>query len=201
MDFLRCVVERITYQNDDTGYCVIKVKAKGFNDLVTVIGSMAGINVGCVLSMRGEWKTDSKYGKQFSVTNWEETLPATALGIEKYLGSGMLKGIGTAYAKKIVERFGADTLRIIEETPDRLAEIGGIGAKRVDKVKKAWVEQKEIKNVMIFLTEHGISTAYAVRIYKTYGDRSIAVVRENPYKLAADIWESVSNQLTRLPKN
>ena len=188
MDFLRCVVERITYQNDDNGYSVIKVKAKGFADLVTVVGSMAAVNVGCVLSMQGEWKTDAKYGRQFSVIKWEETLPATVYGIEKYLGSGLIKGIGPMYAKKIVEKFGEDTLQIIEETPDELINVDGIGGKRVAMIKKAWIEQKEIKNVMLFLTEHGVSTAYAVRIYKTYENKSIEIVRENPYKLADDIW-------------
>jgi len=188
MDFLRCVVERITYQNDDNGYSVIKVAVKGFIDPVTVVGSMAGVNVGSVLSLRGEWKTDAKYGKQFSVSHWEETLPATAHGIEKYLGSGLIKGIGPVYARKIVDRFGLDTLTVIEEKPDSISDVPGIGAKRVEIIKKAWTEQKEIKNVMIFLTDHGVGTAYAVRIYKTYGDRSISVVRENPYKLADDIW-------------
>lgn len=188
MDFLRCSVERITYQNDDNGYSVLKVRAKGFTDLVTIVGSMAGVNVGSVLSLQGQWKNDSKYGKQFSVIKWEETLPATVFGIEKYLGSGLIKGIGAVYAKKIVEKFGVDTLKIIEETPDNLITVSGIGTKRVERIKTAWIEQKEIKNVMLFLTEHGVSTAYAVRIYKTYGDKSIDVVRNNPYKLADDIW-------------
>jgi len=188
MDFLRCVVEHITYQNEDNGYCVIKVKAKGFSDLVTVIGSMAGVHVGSMLSIRGEWKNDSKYGRQFSVTSWEETLPATVYGIEKYLGSGLIKGIGPVYAKKIVEQFGAETLHIIEEKPDNLISVEGIGYKRVSMIKKAWVEQKEIKSLMLFLTEHGVSTAYAVRIYKAYKDESIETVKTNPYKLADDIW-------------
>ena len=188
MDYLRCVVERITYQNDDNGYSVIKVKAKGFTDLVTVVGAMAGVNVGSVLALQGEWKIDSKYGKQFSAIKWEETLPATVYGIEKYLGSGLIKGIGPIFAKKIVEKYAVDTLKVIEENPDSLIDVNGIGAKRVGMIKKAWVEQKEIKNVMLFLTEHGVSTAYAVRIYKTYQDKSIEVVRENPYKLADDIW-------------
>ena len=188
MDKLRCVVERITYQNDDNGYSVIKVRAKGFDELVTVVGSMAGVNVGCVLSLAGEWRVDAKYGKQFGVAQWEETLPATVYGIEKYLGSGLIKGIGPMYAKKIVAKFGEDTLKIIEESPDNLIEVDGIGGKRVEMIKKAWVEQQEIKNVMLFLTEHGVSTAYAVRIYKTYENKSIETVRENPYKLADDIW-------------
>jgi len=188
MDFLRCVVERITYQNEDNGYSVIKVKAKSFSDLVTVVGNMTGVNVGCVLSVRGEWKNDSKYGRQFSAASWEETLPASVYGIEKYLGSGLIKGIGPIYAKKIVERFGAETLQIIEENPDSLIDVGGIGSKRVTMIKKAWAEQKEIKNLMLFLTEHEVSTAYAIRIYKAYNDMSIETVRENPYKLADDIW-------------
>ena len=188
MDFLRCGVERVTYQNDDNGYSVLKVNAKGFSDLVTVVGNMAGVNVGSVLSLQGLWKNDSKYGKQFSVIKWEETLPATVYGIEKYLGSGLIKGIGAVYAKKIVDTFGVDTLQVIEENPDSLINVSGIGKKRVDRIKTAWIEQKEIKNVMMFLTEHGVSTAYAVRIYKTYKDKSVEVVKENPYKLADDIW-------------
>ena len=188
MEFLRCVVERITYQNEDNGYSVIKVKVKGFYELVTVVGNMAGVNVGCVLTVRGEWKNDAKYGKQFNAVSFEETLPATVYGIEKYLGSGLIKGIGPVYAKKIVKHFGAETLQIIEDRPDELINVGGIGEKRVAMIKKAWVEQKEIKNLMLFLTEHGVSTAYAARIYKTYEDKSIGTVRENPYKLADDIW-------------
>ena len=188
MDSLRCVVERITYQNEDNGYSVIKVKVKGFYELVTIVGNMASVNVGCVLTVRGEWKNDAKYGKQFSAVSWEETLPATVYGIEKYLGSGLIKGIGPVYAKKIVKHFGAETLQIIEDEPDDLINVSGIGEKRVAMIKKAWLEQKEIKNLMLFLTEHGVSTAYAARIYKTYENKSIETVRENPYKLADDIW-------------
>ena len=164
------------------------MSVKGYSDLVAVVGNMAGISVGSVLSLKGQWKHDSKYGKQFIVEKYEETLPATALGLEKYLGSGLIKGIGPMYAKKIVSRFGADTLAVIEESPDKLIEVEGIGIKRVEKIKSAWVEQREIKSIMLFLSEHGVSTAYAVKIYKTYRDRSIAVVRENPYRLADDIY-------------
>ena len=188
MDLLRCIVERITYQNEDSGYSVIKVRVKGFSDLVTIVGNMTNVNVGCVLSVRGEWKNDSKYGKQFNAVSFEETMPATIYGIEKYLGSGLIKGIGPIYAKKIVKQFGADTLQVIEEKPDELINVSGIGEKRVAMIKKAWLEQKEIKNLMLFLTEHGVSTAYAARIYKAYNDESIKTVKENPYKLADDIW-------------
>jgi exodeoxyribonuclease V alpha subunit len=188
MDFLRCVVERVTFTNEENGFSVIKVKAKGFNDLVTVIGSIVSINVGSVLSLKGNWKHDSKFGRQFAVMEWEETLPATAYGIEKYLGSGMIKGIGPVYAKKIVQQFGAETLNVIEEETDRLIDISGIGQKRISMIKTAWQEQKEIKNVMLFLQDHGVNTSHAVKIFKTYGNDSIEIVKTNPYKLADDIW-------------
>jgi exodeoxyribonuclease V alpha subunit len=188
MESLRCVVERITYHNADNGYTVIKVRARGFSELVTIVGSMAGVNVGCVLIVRGQWKNDGKYGRQFVADNWEETLPATIYGIEKYLGSGLIKGIGPIYAKKIVALFSEETLNVIEERPDDLIKVEGIGEKRVSMIKKAWLEQKEIKNLMLFLTEHGLSTTYAIRIYKEYGDDCISIVRDNPYRLADDIW-------------
>jgi len=113
MDFLRCVVDRITFINEDNGFCVIKVKAKGFSNLVTVIGTMVSVNAGSILSLKGEWKNDSKFGRQFAASEWEETLPATAYGIEKYLGSGLIKGIGPIFAKKIVQQFGAGTLKLL----------------------------------------------------------------------------------------
>lgn len=188
MDFLRCVVERITFSNEENGFCVIKVKAKGFNDLITVIGSMLSVNVGSVLSLKGNWVHDRKFGRQFAVSEWEETLPATTYGIEKYLGSGMIKGIGPVYAKKIVQEFGIDTLNVIETETDRLINVPGIGQKRINLIKSAWQEQKEIKNVMLFLQDHGVNTSHAVKIYKAYGNGSIEIVKTNPYKLADDIW-------------
>ena len=142
-DRLRCVVERITYQNPDNGYSVLKCAAKGYNDLVTVIGNMAEVHVGSVLTLTGCWKIDSKYGRQFALETYEETLPATVYGIEKYLGSGLVKGIGPKFAKRIVNAFGADTLNIIETEPDRLIDVAGIGFRRVEQIKKAWIEQKE----------------------------------------------------------
>ena len=128
MERLRCVVERITYQNEQNGYSVIKCRAKGYSDLVTVVGAMPEVHVGAVLSLTGEWKMDSKYGRQFSVESFEETLPATVLGIEKYLGSGLVKGIGPKFAKRIVQEFGSDTLQVIEDEPDRLLQVPGIGS-------------------------------------------------------------------------
>ena len=182
------VIERITFVNNENGYTVAKMKSRGYYDLVTIVGNMPSVNVGAVVSLKGEWKVDSKYGKQFAVSSFEEKLPATAAGIEKYLGSGLIKGIGPVNAKRIVRTFQADTLRIIEEETDRLLQVEGIGPKRVEMIKKAWEEQKEVKNIMIFLQSHGVSTAYGVKIYKEYGNESIRVVRENPFRLADDIW-------------
>ncbi len=188
MERLRGVVERITYANEETGYSVIKIKCKGYMDLVTVVGSMATVNVGSVITIKGFWSSNPKYGRQFNAKEWEEALPASIYGIEKYLGSGLIKGIGPVYAKKIVQLFGEQTLDIIEEAPDRIIEVPGIGKKRVEKIKKAWQDQKEIKNIMIFLQSNGVSTSFGSRIYKFYGDKSIEVVKENPYKLADDIY-------------
>ena len=188
MEHLRGVVERITYQNEENGYSVIKCRVKNYTDLVTVVGSMPEVHVGSVLYIGGSWRVDAKYGRQFAMETFEETLPATVYGIEKYLGSGLIKGIGPKYAKKIVKQFGQDTLDVIEGEPDRLNEIPGIGTKRVERIKKSWTEQKEIKNIMMFLQGHDVSTAHATKIYKAYGNDSIKIVQENPYKLADDIW-------------
>ena len=188
MEHLRCVVERITYQNAQNGYSVIKCRAKNYSDLVTVVGSMPDVHVGSVLSLGGRWRIDAKYGRQFAMETFEETLPATVYGMEKYLGSGLVKGIGPKYARRIVQAFGKDTLEVIEEEPDRLLEVEGIGKVRVDRIKKSWAEQREIRNIMVFLQSHDVSTSHATKIYKTYGDESIKVVQENPYRLADDIW-------------
>ena len=187
MDFLRCVVERITYQNEDNGYTVLRVKAKGFSDLVTAVGNMSAVNVGSVLALRGEWKQDSKYGRQFMVQTFEETLPASVYGVEKYLGSGLIKGVGPKFAGRIVREFGADTIQIIEDEPDRLLDVSGIGQKRVEIIKKSWQDHKEIKSIMLFLQDHGVGTAHAVKIFKKFGADSIAVIKENPFKLT-EIW-------------
>lgn len=188
MEHLRCVVERITYQNAENGYTVLKCAVKNYNDLITVVGTMPDTHVGSVLSLEGFWKMDVKYGRQFSVEHFEETLPATVYGIEKYLGSGLVKGVGPKFAKRIVEKFGKDTLDVIEECPDELLKVPGIGNVRVDRIKKSWQEQKEIKNIMLFLQSHEVSTSHATKIFKTYGSESIEIVKENPYRLADDIW-------------
>ena len=188
MEHLRCVVERITYQNENNGYTVLKCAVKEYSDLVTVVGAMPDTHVGSVLSLEGMWKVDARYGRQFSVEKFEETLPATVYGIEKYLGSGLVKGVGPKFAKKIVETFGKETLNVIEDTPEELLKIPGIGKVRVDRITTSWQEQKEIKNIMLFLQSHEVSTSHATKIFKTYGSESIAIVKENPYRLADDIW-------------
>lgn len=185
---IRCVVERITYQNPENGYTVLKVNVKGYDDLVTVVGSLLDANVGSVLLIEGDWKMDAKYGKQFMAQKWEETMPATIYGIEKYLGSGLIKGVGPKFAKRIVHKFGTDTINVIEDNPDSLIEVEGIGKKRVQMIKESWERQKEVKNIMLFLQDHGVSTSFAAKIYKVYGNESIDKVKENPYRLADDIW-------------
>ena len=185
---IRCVVERITYQNQENGYSVMKVKVKGYSDLVTLVGNLLDVPVGAVLLCNGEWKMDKRYGQQFACETWEEVMPATAYGIEKYLGSGLVKGIGPKYAHLIVERFGTETIEVIEDDIERLYEVPGIGKKRVEKIRDSWEKQKDIKNVMIFLQQYGVSTAYAAKIYRQYGKDSIDNVKENPYRLADDIW-------------
>lgn len=188
MTKLRCVVERITYQNAENGYSVMKVKVKGYDDLITLVGNLLEVPAGSVLLCEGEWRVDKRYGQQFQCQTWEEVMPATAYGIEKYLGSGLVKGIGPKFAKLIVGHFGTDTIEVIETDIERLYEVPGIGKKRVEKIRESWEKQKDIKNVMLFLQGFGVSTAYAAKIYRQYGKESIDKVKENPYRLADDIW-------------
>lgn len=188
MQKLRCVVERITYQNPENGYSVMRVKVKGYDELVTLVGNLLEVPAGSVLLCEGDWKVDKRYGSQFVAQTWEEVMPATLYGIEKYLGSGLVKGIGLKFAQLIVNRFGLDTIEIIETDIERLYEVPGIGRKRVEKIAESWEKQKDIKNVMLFLQGYGVSTAYAAKIYRQYGKESIDTVKTNPYKLADDIW-------------
>lgn len=188
MTKLRCVVERITFQNAENGYSVMKVKVKGYDDLVTLVGNLLEVPAGAVLLCEGEWRVDKRYGQQFQCETWEEVMPATAYGIEKYLGSGLVKGIGPKFAKLIVGHFGTGTIEVIETDIERLYEVPGISKKRVEKIRESWEKQKDIKNVMLFLQGFGVSTAYAAKIYRQYGKESIDNVKENPYRLADDIW-------------
>ena len=185
---IRGVVERITYQNPENGYTVLKCAVKNYSDLVTVVGNLLDVNVGSVLLVDGNWKIDSKYGRQFLAESWEETMPATVFGIEKYLGSGLIKGVGPKFAKRIVQKFGTETIEVIESDEKRLLEVEGIGKKRIRMIHESWEKQKEIKNIMLFLQDHGVSTAFAGKIYRQYGNESIQIVKENPFRLADDIW-------------
>jgi exodeoxyribonuclease V alpha subunit len=183
------VLERITYANEENGYTVARVDTgRGAGDLLTVVGALLGAQVGESLRMEGRWGSHPQYGKQFTVENYTTVLPATVQGIRRYLGSGLVKGIGPIFADRITQHFGLDTLQIIEEEPKRLIEVPGLGPKRTKKIAEAWEEQKAIKEVMLFLQTVEVSTSIAVRIYKKYGDASISVVKNQPYRLAADVW-------------
>ncbi|GGV11853.1 ATP-dependent RecD-like DNA helicase [Streptomyces griseoflavus] len=186
---LEGVLERITYANEENGYTVARVDTgRGAGDLLTVVGALLGAQVGESLRMEGRWGSHPQYGKQFHVENYTTVLPATVQGIRRYLGSGLVKGIGPVFADRITRHFGVDTLTVIEEEPKRLIEVPGLGPKRTKKIADAWEEQKAIKEVMLFLQTVEVSTSIAVRIYKKYGDASISVVRNQPYRLASDVW-------------
>jgi exodeoxyribonuclease V alpha subunit len=181
-------VERITYRNEENSYTIAKVKVGGRHDLVTVVGNLLAVTPGEVLKLKGEWHNHPKFGEQFKIASYESVVPATIKGIERYLGSGLIKGVGPVMAKRLVSRFGVETLSIIEAKVSRLREVEGIGDKRIEMIKRAWDDQKEIRDVMVFLQGHDVSPAYAAKIYKQYGKESIKVVRENPYRLASDIF-------------
>jgi exodeoxyribonuclease V alpha subunit len=181
-------IERITYTNDENGFTVARVKVHGRQDLVCVVGNLMAPMAGEVIKMQGEWANHPKFGEQFKIVFYKSMVPASVHGIQKYLGSGLIKGIGPIMAKRIVKRFGKDTLDIIETEVEKLTEVEGIGAKRISMIKKAWTDQKEIREVMIFLQNHGVSSGYATKIFKQYGNESIKVVTENPYRMATDIF-------------
>ncbi|MFE3324701.1 ATP-dependent RecD-like DNA helicase [Streptomyces sp. NPDC059176] len=183
------VLERITYANEENGYTVARVDTgRGGGELLTVVGSLLGAQPGESLRMEGRWGSHPQYGKQFSVENYTTVLPATVQGIRRYLGSGLIKGIGPKIAERIVDHFGAETLDVIELQPEKLIDVPGLGPKRTKMIGAAWEEQKAIKEVMVFLQGVGVSTSIAVRIYKKYEDASISVVKNQPYRLAADVW-------------
>jgi exodeoxyribonuclease V alpha subunit len=181
-------IEHITYFNEENGFTIAKVKVDGRRDPVTVRGILMGPLPGEVLTMQGEWTHHPKYGEQFRVVDYRTAVPASVYGIQKYLGSGLIKGIGPVMARRIVKKFGKKTLEIIEEEPERLAEIEGIGNKRIVMIKAAWDAQREIRDVMLFLQGHDVSSGYAAKIFKAYGNTAIQVVRNNPYRLASDIF-------------
>ncbi|MCP4474809.1 MAG: ATP-dependent RecD-like DNA helicase, partial [Gammaproteobacteria bacterium] len=180
-------VERVTFHNPESGFCVLRTKVKGHRDVITVVGNAASITAGEYIECVGNWINDTNHGLQFKALQLKAVPPTTLEGIEKYLGSGMVKGIGPHFAKKLVVAFGEEVFDVIDQTPKRLMELEGIGPKRQKCVTAAWAEQKAIREIMVFLQSHNVGTARAVRIYKTYGDKAIARVQENPYRLALDI--------------
>ena len=201
MDILTGAVERITYYNPENGYTVLRLRPEtkmahrmagsksilNADGLATVVGSLPELSPGEHVRLQGSWDNHPKHGPQFKVEVCEQTLPATVAGIEGYLGSGLIKGIGPRFAERIVAAFQGDTFEVIEHTPERLREVPGIGAGRMNKITRAWREQKQVKEIMVFLHGHGVSTNLAVKIYKTYGDEALQVVQENPYQLERDI--------------
>ena len=184
---LEGVLERIVFFNEENSFTVARLQVPGKKDLVTIVGALPLPTPGETLRLKGQWVVDTKFGQQFRVESCLSVLPATIIGIQKYLGSSLIKGIGPIMAKRIVDKFGLDTFDIIEENPERLTEIDGIGPIRTERITKAWQEQKQIREVMVFLQGHEISPAYAVKIFKAYGDKAVSVVKENPYRLALDI--------------
>lgn len=188
IEHLQGIVERLTYHSEESGYTVARLKVPRASELVTITGNFANIQAGQTLQLQGLWKEHPKFGTQFQVMQYRETKPATLTGIEKYLGSGLIKGVGPVTAKRIVAHFGLETLEIIEHQIERLEEVPGIAQKRVKSIQTAWMTQKAIKEVMLFLQSHGVSTTYAVKIYKQYGDAAIETVTHNPYQLAIDVY-------------
>ena len=185
---IRGVVERITYQNEESGYGVIKVRVKGFSELLPLTGKFIEISVGTVIEAKGNFVVNKKFGKQFSVKEYKESLPASIYGIEKYLGSGLIEGIGPKFAKQIVEKFGENTINVIENDPMRLLDIPNIGVKRVHSIKESWRKHKNIKDLMIFLSECNVSTSIAHKIYKVYGEESVTKLKENPFRIVDDVY-------------
>lgn len=188
LENLMGTIERITFHNPETGFCILRLRVKGRSTIATVVGTAVSIHVGEAVELQGHWLQDSTYGLQFKAVNLRTLVPTTLVAIEKYLGSGMIKGIGPHFAKKLVSAFGVDTLEIIEHNPERLLELSGIGEKRQKQLLADWQAQKSIRDIMVFLQGCQISSARAVRIYKTYGDQAVAKLKENPYRLARDIY-------------
>ena len=188
MEKITCTIEHITYQNPDNGYAVLQASVKGYRENQTLVGTFHEVTVGAVLIVEGQWRVDKRYGRQFAAESWSETLPATIVGIEKYLGSGLVKGIGPKMAKQIVAHFGLQTFEVIENDIEKLLEVPGIGKGRIGKIHDSWEKQKDVKDIMVFLQGHGVSSTYAAKIYKQYGKESIEKVQTNPYCLADDIW-------------
>ena len=187
MDVLIGTVEKFLYKNDENSFAVFVIHV-GKDQTVIVKGCAPGVQPGSSVEIQGSWTVHPKFGKQFDATSVSVALPKSTIGLKKYLGSGIIKGVGKVYAEKLVDFFGSDVLDIIEHHPEKLCKVPGIGQKRIEQITKGWVEQKEIATVMIFLQEKGASSSYATRIYKHYKASAIAVMTENPYRIAQEVW-------------
>ncbi len=188
MDSIFGYIERITFQNTENGYTIAQLKGTQRSELMCIVGFMPTVTPGVTVRCFGGWKQHLVHGRQFMVSEYRIEAPADIAGIKKYLGSGLIKGIGPTYAARIVEQFDVDTLTIIDQSPERLKEVKGLGKKRLEQIKECWSQQKSIREVMIFLQTYGVSPTYAQKIYKSYGSQSIQKVKENPYCLARDIF-------------
>ena len=189
MERLQGIVDRITFQNAETGYTVARLQAEGHRgDPVTVVGELLSLNPGESVVLEGEWLTHKQYGRQFKISSYQMVYPSSVEGMRRYLGSGLIKGVGPVTAKRIVNHFAEETLQVIEQEPDRLTEVEGLGAKRARLIVKAWEAQREIHNVMLFLQTHGVGTGFAVKIWKRYGQEAVSMIQENPYRLATEVW-------------
>jgi exodeoxyribonuclease V alpha subunit len=185
---LEGTLERFVYRDAGSPFVVARLSPAGGGDVVSIVGTLGGVEIGTSLRLHGSWETDRRYGRQFRIRSYQAITPATLAGIERYLGSGMIQGLGPELAKRIVARFGERTLEIIHDHPERLTEVEGIGKVRAERIRAKWQEQREVEDVMVFLQGHGVSPAFAWRIYKRYGAAAVALVRENPYRLALEVW-------------
>jgi exodeoxyribonuclease V alpha subunit len=180
-------IDRITFTDEENGFTIARVLVTGRHEPVTVVGTLMAPTIGEILDMTGEWSNHPRFGRQFKVSDYHTRVPATVSGIRKYLGSGMIRGLGPVMAGRIVDKFGTRTLDVIDSQVQRLSEVEGIGKKRIAMISKAWEGQSEIRNVMLFLHSHGVSAGYASKVFRQYGNQSINVVKKNPYRLATDI--------------
>jgi exodeoxyribonuclease V alpha subunit len=181
------IIERVTFHNAETGFCVLRVKVRGHRDLATVLGSAAEVHAGEQIQASGRWQQHREHGLQFRASFLQVVPPSSLEGIRRYLGSGLIKGIGPHFADRLVKAFGEGVFDVIERAPERLLEVDGIGKTRLQRITSGWAEQKAIREIMVFLQSHGVGTSRAVRIFKTYGADAIPLVNENPYRLASDI--------------
>jgi exodeoxyribonuclease V alpha subunit len=188
MPTLQATLERITFHSEADGYTVARVRPAARNAIVTIVGKLIGVQVGETLELEGRWVDHAEHGRQFEVEQYRSVLPSTVEGIRRYLGSGLIKGIGPSTAQRIVDTFGAYTLEVIDREPQRLREVPKLGAKKIALITQAWHEQQQIKTIMMFLQELNIPPGLAVRIYKHYGDQALAMVRSSPYRLADDVF-------------